>query len=354
MQNFWDNLTWPVVGLAPMDGVTDVAFREIMVRYGSPDLLYTEFTSVDGIFAGAERLLRDLHYTERQRPIVAQLFGGDPSHFFAAATLCGFLGFEAVDINMGCPAKNVTKHGAGADLIRDPERAVAIILEAKRGVQAYADGIALEELGLPLPLIGTVQEWLWGHPYAVRERALLPVSIKTRIGYAQPEGAVWLSQLAVAQPALVTVHGRTLKQLYGGQADWEAIAEGARLLHSEGIRILGNGDVQDRAMALEKARDYGVDGVLIGRSAQGNPWAFGESPLPNTFESRVRLALEHAQLFEELLPGNHFLAMRKHLLDYIKGAPHAKELRTALMRVSTYNETEHLINQFITSTSHAS
>ena len=237
-QGFWGKLKKPIIGLAPMDGVTDAPMRFITAKYGKPDVIFTEFVSADGIKHGAKRLLRDFKFDEIERPVVAQLFGGDPEAFFEVAKLIIKMGFDGVDINMGCPARKVAGRGEGAGLIKDPDLAARIIAAVKKGVDGK-----------------------------------IPVSVKTRIGYDQADQG-WWQFLASQDLAAVTMHGRTFKQLYQGKADWEVIARAATLIKQSGTIFLGNGDVESIPDAHEKIEKYGVDGVLIGRAVQGNPWVF--------------------------------------------------------------------------------
>lgn len=324
-----------------MDGVTDAPYRLITARYGHPALTVTEFTSVEGIRAGATRLLDDFLYDPLERPVVAQLFGADPEAFFLAAVVASALGFDGIDINMGCPAKNVTSHGAGAALILDPERASHIIERAKAGAKAWTDGITLEEAGVTESLLPEIN--LRRHRLGIADErpSARPVSVKTRMGYHQPVVETWISHLLESKPAAISLHGRTLKQLYTGDADWESIGKAATLVRQTPTLILGNGDISSLADAHEKISIYGVDGVLIGRASQGNPWVFtGENA---SLTQRLQVALEHARLFDAAFPPAAFVRMRKHLLDYVKGFEGAKELRTSLMRVNGLAEVEALL-----------
>ena len=343
IQGFWQSLPRPVIGLAPMDGVTDAAFRYIIAKYGKPSLVITEFTSAEGIMAGAERLLDDFYYSPLERPVVAQLFGANPQAFYGAALVAAALGFDGVDINMGCPAKNVTQKGAGAALILDPERAKEIIRQARAGVEAWAAGKTLEEAGLPSAIIAKIRERQGLLGITDADRRPLPVSVKTRLGYDKPIIVEWVKHLLEVKPAAITIHGRTLRQLYTGEANWEAIAEAAPLIRESGALVLGNGDVQDLADAHLKIKTYGVDGVLIGRSSFGNPWVFqGDT---GSFSERMRIALEHARYLDSVFPGKGFIRIRKHLLDYCKGVPSAKLMRTQLMRVSCLAEVEEILDK---------
>ena len=333
VHDFWKTLPRPIMGLSPMDGVTDAPFRAIQARHGNPSVIFTEFTAVEGLRAGAVRLLEDFRYSGLERPVVAQLYGADPQAFFGAAVIACALGFDGIDINMGCPAKSVTHRGAGAGLIRDPERAAEIIRQTKRGAHAWAEGISLQEAGVA----ETVQKAVT----VVGKRTERPVSVKTRTGYASPEISTWIPHLLEQGIAALTLHGRTLKQLYSGQADWGLIGQAATYAQGYGTAFLGNGDVGSLEDATEKTTEYGLDGVLVGRSAMGNPWLFRGRE--GTENERRDVALEHARLHFETYGEPGFVRIRKHLLDYTKGLPNAKELRGRLARVSTVHEVEELL-----------
>lgn len=337
---FWSTIQYPIVGLAPMDGVTDAAFRAIAATHGKPDLIITEFTSAEGIRAGAVRLLDDFLYSEQERPIVAQLFGSDPDAFFIGAAVASCLGFDGIDINMGCPSKSVTGHGAGAALIRDPERAKAIVAAAKAGTKAWNESRDINGFNVPPHLKEEVVRRRATHVIAT-DTEELPVSVKTRVGYDQITIGEWMCHLLETEPVAVTVHGRTLKQLYTGESNWEAIREAVNIAAGTPTKVLGNGDAQSKAQALKRCAEYGVDGVLIGRAAFGNPWLFAERE--GTLEMRLSVALEHARIFSSIFPEPAFVRMRKHLLDYLKGFEGAKELRIRLMRVSGLEETEKIL-----------
>jgi len=335
-EGFWKNLTKPIVGLAPMDGITDAAFRYMVATHGHPDVMFTEFTSVEGIRAGAVRLLEDFRYCEAERPIVAQLFGSDPAAFYIGAVVVAALGFDGADINMGCPAKNVAEKGAGGALIRDPKRAQNIVRQVQTGLRDWSEGISLAEAGVPDSIINLITP---------TERRLLPVSIKTRIGYDTVMVEDWIRTLLETEPAAISLHGRTLKQGYAGTADWDAIGSAAAIVHAESdTLILGNGDIRTLAQARERSAKYDTDGVLIGRGAFGNPWAFEYREA--SFKERMEAALEHARYLHTIMPGKGFIRIRKHLLDYCRGADGAKEMRQRLMKVESIADVEAILLQF--------
>jgi tRNA-dihydrouridine synthase B len=340
-RGFWADLSHPILGLSPMDGVTDAAFRFMVAKHGKPAVMMTEFTAAEGIRAGADRLLTDFLYNEIERPIAAQIFGSDPDAFRISAAVAAALGFDGVDINMGCPAKNVAEKGAGAGLIRDPERAKAIIRATRQGIKQWAEGMSLEEIGvadsITVPVMARRQ--LLPQPY--QERRVIPVSVKTRIGYDSIVIADWVQHLLEEAPVTITIHGRTLKQLYTGEANWEAIGQAAHLIRQTPTLVLGNGDVRSVDDAVTKCTAYGTHGALLGRASYGNPWIF--SGHEATWEERLAAALEHSRHLNTLFEGKAFIRMRKHLMDYTKGFDGARELRQQLMKVTTLAEVEAIL-----------
>ncbi len=313
-----------------MDGVTDDPFRQIVAEIGRPDLLYTEFVNVEGLARGAVTMLRHFSYKDAQRPIIAQLYGTEVESFRVAAQIVCALGFDGVDINMGCPAKKVAHRGAGAGLIRTPELAAEIITAVKLGVKDWAEGLSLTEIKTTGKMLRALE------PLVIAEspRRVIPVSVKTRLGYEQSTIEEWAGFLARQDLFAIAIHGRTLKQAYTGEADWSELQKGftaIREINPETL-IIGNGDVTSRADAADKCQRYGCDGALIGRAAIGNPWAFVD--YEPTAEERIALAIRHAELFEETLGASAFPGYRRHLAAYIKGLPNAAALRNQLMQAS--------------------
>lgn len=353
---FWQTLNKPVVGLAPMDGVSDFAFRHIQKKYGQPDVMFTEFVSAEGLCHGAVVLLDHLIYNELQQPIVAQLFGKTPQSFRLASVLVCQLGFDGIDINMGCPAKNVANHGAGAGLISTPQLAQEIVKAVKLGIMDYQNGAGVEDFETFSPTL--TKEIILRNKhlpsnYHNRTRSV-PVSVKTRLGYSSSIINQWLTNLLEVEPDAITIHGRTLKQGYSGQADWEEIAQAAEFVrhqqknHSKKTLIFGNGDVQSRDQAELLAKQYDLDGVLIGRASFGNPFVF-QKHTTVTQPKLTQVALEHAQVFESTFAhrSNYsFLPMRKHLGWYIKALPNAKEIRQELFKCWSAQQVENTLVKF--------
>lgn len=338
------------MALSPMDGVTDQPYRHIQKKYGHPAVIYTEFTSVEGVCHKAIQLLKDFLYDETQRPIVAQIYGTTPEFFRQTTILLCQLGFDGVDINMGCPAKNVAHSGAGASLIKTPELAQEIIKATQQGVIDWQNGQTSRDCpDISSKIADEIEERYKKLPEKYQKIRHIPVSVKTRIGYDKKIATEWISTILEMQPEVIAIHGRTLKQAYGGEADWEEIAKATELAHkTSNTLILGNGDIKSYQDAMEKIEKYKVDGVLIGRGSFGNPFIF----LPeNTGDQKsiYQIALEHAQLFEQTYSYDeryNFLPMRKHLGWYVKGLDKAKEIRFKLFQTNTSAEVEAVFREY--------
>lgn len=367
-RGFWDTLPTPIIGLSPMDGVTDQPFRALQKKIAQPDIIMTEFTSAEGVSHNALTLFKDFMYDESQRPIIAQIFGKDPRSYYVTAVILGYLGFDGIDINMGCPAKTVQQNGSGAALIRTPQLAQEIVRATRQGIQDWANGLTLEDLPeLKLKTKTLVTALHADLPDWAKQRRELPVSVKTRIGFDEVVIRDWISYLLEVEPATITVHGRTLKQLYGGQANWEAIAQAVETAKGTKTAILGNGDIQTIADFKQKVRLSGVAGALIGRATFGDPWflrdlktfrdQYWDTPdahqLAQTWQrpviswqERVDTLIEHTRKFEAAFPDLGFMPMRKHLGWYMKGFPGASDLRVALVRANSADEVATILKQF--------
>lgn len=362
--SFWSTLPRPIVGLSPMDGVTDATFRRVIAQHGRPDVTFTEFTHVHDVCRGPEFLLNTLMYSELERPVVAQLYGKDPDLFYQATHAACELGFDGIDINMGCPSKNVASSGSGAGLIRTPDVAHAIMQATSRAIHDWANGQTLEQVGFKPSRIAAIQAMNAGRQGAgpVRRR-VLPLSVKTRLGYDSVIVDDWVSHLIQEKPAAITLHGRTLRQMYRGEADWSAIARAAQLVKGTGILLLGNGDVQSLDEVVSRVRSTQVDGTLVGRAVLGAPWFFhakeqaralvqtdaADSRIevqPMDLHARFALMLDHARQFQAICGPGQFHRMRKHLGWYCKGFPHAAALRGQMFRVSSAEDVEAMIARY--------
>ena len=365
--SFWNNLQQPIIGLAPMDGVTDAPCRTMHGLYGRPDVVLTEFTNVEGLWRGSDRIFRDFLYTPAERPAVAQIFGCKPEYFYKAAHVVCELGFDGVDINMGCPARSVANHGGGAALIRVPDTAKAIIRATQEGVRDWANGQTLEALGMERHRIERIRQMneervhIWGDQ-PITERRLLPVSVKTRLGYDRIIITDWVKELLELEPAVISLHGRTLMQHYKGEANWDAIAAAAEIVRQTDTLVFGNGDIKSLYQAAQRIATTGVHGVLIGRATFGNPWLFqrkaelkrllnaGIVPTPEdlpdvipTREERLAMALEHARVHARLKGEDHFVELRKHMGWYLGHFPGAKHVRNELVHIDSLADVERII-----------
>jgi len=336
--NFWNKLKTPFFVLAPMADVTDAPFRRMIAKYsaheradgtvGGPDVTWTEFVAADGLVRatpeGKKKLMADLIYDETERPIIAQLFSSTEEHMEYAANLCRELGFDGVDINMGCPDRSIEKQGCGAAMMRNPESAIGIIRAAKRGAKMGEEGG-------------------------------IPVSVKTRIGYNQDQLEEWIPMLLAENPATLVVHGRTRKEMSKVPAKWERIKRAVEIRDEmqKGAEnktvIIGNGDALSLADARQKASLSGVDGVMLGRAVFGNPWLFHPDKDVHTIplEERLRVMVEHTELFTELLPFKNFSVMKKHYKAYVKDFNGAHELRAKLMEQDTAEGVREVVEDFI-------
>ena len=366
--NFWAALPQPILGLAPMDGVTDAAFRRVVASQGRPDITFTEFTNVNEICRGPDHLLSSLIYSEAERPIVAQLYGKDPEQFYRAAQVVCELGFDGLDINMGCPSKSVAASGSGAALIKTPDLAHAILRASRQGLEDWAGGQSIHSQGFKpsrIEFIHTLNYNRCGVP--VVPRRLLPLSIKTRLGFDCVVVERWVEHLLEVRPAAITVHGRTLQQMYRGAADWAAIAEAAKLARGTETLMLGNGDVGTLVDAARRAAESRVQGVLVGRGTLGSPWFFREKERarqafteqqdlttipatawepPVSLSHRMQVMLDHARQYEAIAGLDCFRSIRKHLGWYCKGFPHAAAMRAKMFGVSTVQDVERIVAEF--------
>lgn len=322
MLNFWKNLKKPFFVLAPMDDVTDVVFREVVSEVAPPDMYFTEFTNVDGLQSkGREALMPRLKFTKNQRPIVAQIWGKTPESYFKTAKELKELGFDGIDINMGCPERTVVKNGCCSVLIENRELAKEII----EATFAGAGG--------------------------------LPVSVKTRIGINTVVTGEWINFLLGFDLAAITLHARTAKQMSNGSADWEQIKLAVDIRNQSGkeTMVIGNGDVLSREEGLERVKETVCDGIMIGRGIFKNIWIFKESAVFSRQSSdvnrRIRILLRHLELYENEWEDNSkgvkkFDILKKFFKVYISDFEGAAELRAKLMETKSPEEVRLIISAF--------
>jgi tRNA-dihydrouridine synthase len=362
--SFWQEIPTPIIGLSPMDGVTDASFRFITAKHGRPDVMLTEFVNIQSAIYAPELMLKDFTYGEIERPVVAQIYGKTPELFYKVAHIVGELGFDGVDINMGCPARKVAAAGCGAALIRQPELAREIMRAARQGLQDWYDGQSLSDIGIRAKAVEAFRaanrRRTGGNPIVERRR--LPLSVKTRTGYDHIVIREWISALLEEQPAAITLHGRTLKQGYKGAADWDVIAEAAALAKGSKTLLLGNGDLMNMDDVCRRVRESEVDGVLIGQSTEGNPWIFADKEQVKRalrgygavekqpavdLADRFAVMIEHSRHYENFLQNHVFFGMRKNLLWYCRNLPGADELRQEMKRVNCAADVEMALVNFL-------
>lgn len=299
-----------ILALAPMYDVTDYSFREIIADIGKPDLMYTEFVNVEALTsAGRESQLQKLKFSKKQGPVYAQIWGCNPDNYFTIAKELVEMGFAGIDINMGCPQKDVLKTGSCAALINNHDLAKEIIDATLKGA------------------------------------GNLPVSVKTRLGVKEYQTDEWVNFLLSFDISTLTIHGRTVKQLSKVPANWEEIHKAVQIrdvLKSK-TNIFGNGDVMSYAQANDYAERYGVDGVMIGRGIFTNLGIFAQDKAFSKKE-RLDLLVRHAKMFEtEKGVGNSFYIMRKYFKIYVRDFDGSSELRAKLMETDTAKEVEDII-----------
>lgn len=331
-----------IIGMAPMNGVTDAVFRYITDKYGSPDVIFTEFVSADGLIYGKKGILKGLIRHDTNTPTIAQLFGVDTDNFYNAAIIALELGFDGIDINMGCPERSINFRGGGAALINTPDIAKKIILKVKQAVKDWSDGQNIDSVKTNIKLLAEIKIMAKKQAFNIKRR-VVPVTVKTRIGYSSPTVKDWISNLLGAAPDAISIHGRTFNQKYSGKSDWDAIGLASNLAKSSATAIIGNGDIKSVKEAKEKIKQYSLDGVLIGRAVLGNPWIFSEVE-PSRID-RLNVMLEHCEKFIEYFSAGDFHSLRKHLAWYVKGFVGSAKLRNNLMMVNNINDVKKYLEE---------
>jgi len=310
MSNFWKTLPRPIAALAPMEDVTDTVFRRIVAECGPPHVFFTEFTNTDGLCSpGRDAVIHRLQFTEMERPLVAQIWGNNPEHYYRAAVDLREMGFDGIDINMGCPVKKIVKKGCCSALIDNKALARELILAAQEGAGE------------------------------------LPLSVKTRLGFRRLQTEEWAGFLLELKPAVLTMHARIAAEMSDFPAKWEELTRVVRLRDEMGsdTLILGNGDVMSLGEIEEKARHFGVDGAMVGRGIFHNIFLFNPNRQETEFSIPERLALlrRHLALYRATWGDNgNFEVMKKFVKVYVADFHGAARLRNRLMECTTYDEVE--------------
>jgi tRNA-dihydrouridine synthase B len=319
----WHTAQRPIVALAPMAGVTDAAYRQFIKHICPEAIVFTEFLSTDAIRYGAKKTMKMMEFDAAiERPFIVQIFGNDRDHFIHSCKVVEEMGADGIDINMGCPAARVVSSCHGSALIRKPELAADLVHAAVSAVK-------------------------------------IPVSVKTRLGWENAETLIpFCKALESAGASALTIHGRTYKGKFSGEADWEPIYA---LKKEMSIPVIGNGDINEASDALEKIKN--LDGVMVGRGTMGNPWLLKEitdafsgkrhasttlSMTPQTLAEKIPFILMHCELSVKYKGEKRgILEMRKHLAGYIKGFDGAKEIRMRLMESEKIADVQKILTSVI-------
>lgn len=315
MENFWATLKKPFFILAPMEDVTDVVFRHVVQKASPPDVFFTEFTNAESFChpKGMDSVRGRLLFTEDEQPMVAHIWGDQPENFAKMSVSLKEMGFQGIDINMGCPVPNVAEKGKGSGLIKRPEVAAKLIQSAKNSG--------------------------------------LPVSVKTRVGFYETKEMVpWISHLLRQNLANLTVHLRTREEMSKVPAHYELIPEILKLRDEIAPQTLItiNGDILNRKEGLELAEKYPIDGIMIGRGIFKNPFAFEKTPQEHSTKEFLELLKFHLDLHEKYhqdIPRN-IVGLHRFFKIYLKGFPGANDLRIALMETKSTEEVRKIIAQF--------
>lgn len=315
MKNFWLDLPRPFTVLAPLDGVTDVVFRQMILKLGRPDVFFTEFTSVDGLQSvGSKSVMDRLLFKPNEQPVVAQIWGTDPEKFYKSAKIVAKLGFSGIDINTGCPDRTVIKTGACSALIKNPKLAAEIIQATKEGSKN------------------------------------LPVSVKTRIGFYENQIDEWIPFLLEQKLAALSVHLRTVKELSDVPAHWELMPQIVKLRNeiSPNTILVGNGDITNLKEVDQKYQEYKCDGFMIGRGIFYNPWVFNKDIDIEqiTPQQRFQTYLEHIDLFEKQWGDtkSHF-PLKKFCKAYVQKFDGASDARVKIMETKTLQELKNTVKE---------
>lgn len=324
MSNFWQKLDKPIIGLAPMAGITDSPFRRVAKEWGA-ELVYSEMISSHGLIYRDKKSFELAYFRKMERPIIIQLFGREPSIMSEAARIVeNEIKADGVDINFGCPAKRVVRSGHGAALMNEPKLAGKIVRA----------------------MVKTIK---------------IPLSVKTRLGEKRKtEIYDFAKRMEEMGAQAVAIHGRTLKQEYKGLADWKLIYKVAEMVK---IPVLGNGDIKSQKDIAQRLSEGKLDGILIGRGAFGNPFIFhGVRAIkkdPERFvknegfefaavspNERRETILKQANYALEIKGERGLIELRKHLAAYVKGMPKAKQLRQKLVKINTIKDIKNILKLF--------
>jgi len=348
MKNFWQKLNKPILALAPMAGVTDIAFRQMCKKFGA-DVIYTEFASSDALIYESQKTFDMIKFANEERPVVVQIFGHDPEHMAKAAQICEKLGFDGIDINFGCPAYKVVKHGGGVSLMREPAKCREI-------VKAVVDAV---NIPVSIKIRSSISRAVT-KTKKTKNTSIPDISNQNnspRCGEAGCDPAndldsvtaiEFISALADLDIAAIMIHARSYELPFDGYPQVEIVKELKKIY--SGI-LIHNGGIYTPEIAKELLEATGADGLGIARGAWGQPWLFQQiknyltTGKYKTFtdDEKKQIILEHAQRAFDQKGERGVIELRKHLSWYIKGWPEAKKIRAELMQVKDYESIKNIL-----------
>ncbi|OGB75573.1 hypothetical protein A2476_04415 [candidate division CPR3 bacterium RIFOXYC2_FULL_35_7] len=299
-----------------MEGVTDTVLRQMICKTGKPDLFFTEFVNCDGLTSeGRDVVQRRLKFEKHEKPLILQLWGSNPDTFYEAAKLVSDFGFDGIDINMGCPQKDVMQHQAGAALIDKYDTVKEIIAAVKKGAPN------------------------------------LPISIKIRLGIKNNNILPWVNFLLEHQIQALTIHGRSVKEGFSGLVHWDKIGEIVKLRDSMNLNtiIIGNGSIKNLGQGFDIVKQLNLNGFMIGREILRNPWVFDDCINPNmvTLGKRLDLLQKHILLYVKTWgKTKNFANLRKFYTMYLSGFPGASNLRQQLMQQNSIEKSMQLLKNY--------
>ncbi len=317
MTNIWQSLKKPIICLAPMDGVTDLSFRQLLVGIGKPDLMFTEFINIKAIYSHDRTSAQQrLDYTDQEKPLIAQIWGITPELFYKATKLIADLGFDGVDLNFGCPDKHVIKNGAGSAMINDHSLATEIIEATKEGAKGK-----------------------------------IPVSIKTRIGFKSIDTENWISFLLKFNLDALTIHGRTTKEMFKVPNHWDEVGKAVKLKNklSPNTLIIGNGDIFDLKTAHQLIKKHQLDGIMIGRGVFHDPYIFNPNQTlsDKSPQEKIDLLLKHLSIFHQTWGDTkNFAILKRYFKIYLNNFNQAAKLRDKLMATNSKSEAENTLRKY--------
>ncbi len=341
MKNFWQKLNKPILALAPMAGITDIAFRQMCKQFGA-DVIFTEFASSDALIYESQKTFDMIKYKDEERPVVVQIFGNNPESMAKGAKICEKLGFDGIDINFGCPAYKVVKHGGGVSLMREPDKCREI-------VKAVIDAV---DIPVSIKIRSSISREVT-KTKKTRNASIPDISDPADCGIKEDIDSItaieFVSALADLDIAAIMIHARSYERPFDGYPQVDIVKKLRKVYN--GI-LIHNGGIYTPEIAKELLEATGADGLGLARGAWGQPWLFqqikdylatGKYHKPSTKEIK-KVILKHAKKAFDQKGERGVIELRKHLSWYIKGWPEAKKMRNELMQVKDYKSIKNILN----------